>query len=90
MNRVLLGLVLISVMLFFSGFADVINAQESVPLPSVGDRFIYHVKVTGNREATKEEANEHEETYVFMGTRGVKGQTRDGIVENSKEYNSVW
>lgn len=30
------------------------SAEEALPLPSVGDRFVYQVKVTGNREATKE------------------------------------
>jgi len=90
MNRILLGLVLISVMLSLPGFADVINAQESLPLPSVGDKFVYHVKVTGNREATKEEANEHEETYTFMGTKDVKGQTKSGVVGGSEPYSSAW
>lgn len=66
------------------------SAEEALPLPSVGDRFVYQVKVTGNREATKEEANEHEETYTFMGTKDVKGQTKSGVVESSKAYNSAW
>jgi hypothetical protein len=90
MKGIILGLVLISTILSFSGFADVVSAQESMPLPSVGDKFVYHVKVTGNREATKEEANEHNETYSFMGTKDVRGQTKNGLVENSKEYNSAW
>lgn len=90
MNRILLGLVLISLLFSLSDFTSIIGAEEPATLPSVGAKFVYHVKVTGNREATKEEANEHEETYTFMGTKGVGGQTKNGPVEGSKQYNSVW
>ena len=90
MNKVLLALILLSVLFSLSGLAGIISAEESIPLPSVGDKFVYHVKVTGNREATKEEANEHNETYTFMGTKTVKGQTKEGEIEESEPYSSAW
>lgn len=90
MRKILLIAVLLFVVSSFSDSASIIGAVETVPLPSVGDTFVYHVNVTGSREATKEEANEHEETYEFMGVKEVKGQTKTGIVENSEALSSAW
>jgi len=91
MRRILSILVLVLIFFSFSGVMDAIGAEEKIPLPSAGDRFVYQVSVTGDREATKEEPNEHEETYKFMGIKkGVRGQTKEGVIGESVPYDTAW
>jgi len=52
MSRILVALVLFSLFASLSGLVDMAGAED-MPLPSIGDKFVYHVKVTGNREATR-------------------------------------
>lgn len=83
---------IIVIALILTGLAEVMDVSgvEELSLPSIGDRFVYQVSVTGDMEATKEEPNTHEEIYEFMGVKEVKGQTKDKVVENSKAYSCAW
>ena len=95
MKKSFLIILTILLVVSFSGMTECLSAEEeqatNIPLPTIGDRFTYHARVTGDSEATTEEPNEHEEYHEFRGIKeGVKGQTKEGIIDEAVPYDSAW
>lgn len=63
-------------------------------LPPVNSEFTFNVKSSGDKAATIslwEEPGEREEIHQFMGIReGVKGKTKEGVVEDSEPRKCAW